>query len=242
MIGQKKSKFKKERCPMMVLKKHVLTCGAVLISLLLSISFSFAADDFTKPDELVLKSEATFKSFMQDPNTEWFRNNVGKAKGIFIVPQMLRAGFFIGGSGGSGALLAINSETKKWSYPAFYTMGSVSFGLQIGADASEIVLLVMTDKGMQAMLSTEFKLGGDVSMAAGPVGASAKAQTVDILAFGKSKGAFVGVSIDGAVIAPRYEWNKTYYGKDVLLSDILLNQTVSNPQADGLRAAMPAVK
>lgn len=198
--------------------------------------------DFSKPDELVLTSEAVFKSFMADKNMEWLQNNVGRAKGIFIVPRMLRAGFFVGGSGGSGALFAKNRETGKWSYPAFYTVGSVSFGMQIGADSSELVLLVMTDRGMDAMLSKEFKLGGDVALAAGPVGATAKAQTADILAYGRSKGAFVGVSIDGSVIAPRYKWNNTYYGRDVSLIDILINQTVKNPQSDNLRAALPVTK
>lgn len=197
------------------------------------------ASDFAKPEELVLKGEAVLRSFLADPNMQWFRNNLDRAQGILIVPQMVRGGFFIGGSGGSGALLAKNFTTGKWSYPAFYTMGSVSLGLQVGADVSEIILMVMSSKGMQAMLSTEFKLGGDVAVAAGPIGASAKAQTVDILAFGRSKGVFVGIAVDGAVVAPRYEWNSAYYGKDILLADILVNQTVSNPQADSLRSALP---
>lgn len=218
--------------------RHFQFLIVALLSLVVTAS-SALAEDFAKPDELVLKGEAVFKSFMADPNMGWFRDNVGNAKGVFIVPQMLRGGFFIGGSGGSGALLARDRKTGKWSYPAFYTMGSVSFGMQIGADTSEIILMVMTDKGMEAMLSTEFKLGGDVSLAAGPVGASAKAQTADILAYGRSKGVFAGIAIDGAVIAPRYEWNNSYYGKEVLLTDILINQTVSNPQADNLRAALP---
>lgn len=223
----------------MQLTKNRFPLFIATMTLIVLTATAARAQDFSKPEELVLKGEAVFKSFMADPNLGWFRDNVSKAKGIFIVPQMLRGGFFIGGSGGSGALLAQDRKTGKWSYPAFYTMGSVSFGMQIGADSSEIILMVMTDKGMEAMLSTEFKLGGDVSLAAGPVGASAKAQTVDILAYGRSKGAFVGVAIDGAVIAPRYEWNNSYYGKDVLLADILINQTVSNPQADNLRAALP---
>jgi lipid-binding SYLF domain-containing protein len=226
------------------MKKENKYCQFLFVSLLslCMTAASALAQDFAKPDELVLKGEAVFKSFMADPNMGWFRDNVGNAKGVFIVPQMLRGGFFIGGSGGSGALLARDRKTGKWSYPAFYTMGSVSFGMQIGADTSEIILMVMTDKGMEAMLSTEFKLGGDVSLAAGPVGASAKAQTVDILAYGRSKGAFVGIAIDGAVIAPRYEWNNSYYGKEVLLTDILINQSVSNPQADNLRGALPKPK
>jgi len=226
----------------MQLQKNRLPLFIATMTLIVLTATAARAQDFSKPEELVLKGEAVFKSFMADPNMGWFRDNIGNAKGIFIVPQMLRGGFFIGGSGGSGALLAQDKKTGKWSYPAFYTMGSVSFGMQIGADSSEIILMVMTDKGMQAMLSTEFKLGGDVALAAGPVGASAKAQTVDILAYGRSKGAFVGIAIDGAVIAPRYEWNNSYYSKDVLLTDILINQTVRNPQADNLRAALPKPK
>lgn len=231
------------RCPMFKRKQFLLVITLVVASFAISAVQTFAEEDFSKPDELVLKSEAVFKSFKADPQMQWFRDNVDKAKGIFIVPRMLRGGFFIGGSGGSGALLAKNSETGKWSYPAFYTMGSVSFGMQIGADSSEILLLVMTDKGLNAMLSNEFKLGADVAMAAGPVGAGAKAQTADILAYGRSKGAYVGVSVEGAVISPRYKWNNTYYSKDdVQLVDILINQTETNPQADNLRGALPAAE
>jgi len=217
---------------------------SVLVKLIIVVSFFSSAlvcqaEDFSKPDELVMKSEAVFKSFMADPNMEWFRNNVGNAKGIFIVPQMIRGGLIIGGSGGSGILLAQDYKSGKWSYPAFYTMGSVSFGLQIGADVSEIILMVMTNRGMDAMLSTEFKLGGDVALAAGPVGASAKAQTADVLAYGRAKGAFGGISVEGAVIKPRYQLNDTFYGQQVRLADILFNQAVSNEKADGLRSVLP---
>lgn len=209
-----------------------------LFLLFISITPGFAAD-FSQPEELILKSEAVFKSFMVDPNMEWFRDNVGKAKGIFIVPQMLRGGLLIGGYGGSGAFLAQDYQTGEWSYPAFYTMGAVSFGLQIGADSSEIILMIMTNKGMEAMLSTEFKFGGDVALAAGPIGASAKAQTADVLAYGRSKGIFTGISVEGAVIKPRYEWNNIYYGKEVRIADIIFNHAVSNPQADNLRSVLP---
>lgn len=222
--------------------KHAQTRHFLLTFLIWGFLFtaiSAQAEDYRKPQELVAKGTAVFKSFMQDPNMEWFRNNVHRAKGIFIVPQMLRGGFIIGGSGGSGLLVAQDRKTGTWSYPAFYTMGSVSLGLQIGADASEIILMVMTDKGINAMLSTEFKLGGDVAVAAGPVGASAKAQTADILAFGRSKGLFGGISIEGAVVAPRYEWNRIYYNSQVGPVDILIKRTVKNPQADELRKALP---
>jgi lipid-binding SYLF domain-containing protein len=223
---------------MKTFQQYALIAIVSLVTLFSSVLFT-QAENFTKPDELVLKSEAVFKSFMTDPNMGWFRENIGRAKAVFIVPQMLRGGLFIGGSGGSGALLAQEYTTGKWSYPAFYTMGAVSFGLQIGADSSEIILMIMTNKGMEAMLSTEFKLGGDIALAAGPVGASAKAQTADVLAYGRSKGAFTGITVEGAVIKPRYEWNNSYYGKEVRLVDIIINQAVSNPQADALRAVLP---
>jgi len=210
------------------------------------LSFSFAppvqAGDFGKPQELVAKGTAVYKSFMHDPNMTWFRENVHRARGIFIVPQMLRGGFIIGGSGGSGMLLARDRKTGEWSYPAFYTMGSVSLGLQIGADASEIILMVMTQKGLDAMLSTEFKLGADVSVAAGPAGASAKAQLADVLAFGRSKGLFGGISIEGALVAPRNDWNEAYYHAPVSPVDILIRRTVKNPQADALRSILPKMR
>jgi lipid-binding SYLF domain-containing protein len=226
------------------MKKDVrYTAVSLFVLILISLSpLPLQAQDFNRPQELVLKSEAVLKSFMNDPGMDWFRNNINRARAVFIVPQMLRGGFFIGGSGGSGALLAQDYATGNWSYPAFYTMGSVTFGLQIGADTSEIILMVMTNRGMEAMLATEFKLGGDVSLAAGPVGASAKAQTADVLAFGRSKGAFVGITIDGAVIKPRYEWNDSYYGEATRLVDILVNRKAVNSQADNLRAVLPERK
>jgi len=219
-------------------KNRILISLVTLATLIVTPFFSQAAD-VTKPDDLVIKSELVYKSFMADANMEWLRNNVAKAQGIFIVPQMLRGGFIIGGSGGSGVLLARDYKTGEWSYPAFYTMGSVSFGLQIGADSSEIILMIMTDKGMKAMLSTEFKLGADIAIAAGPVGGTAKAQTVDVLAFGRSQGVYGGLSLEGAVIHPRHQWNSSYYGKDIMPVDILIKHSVSNPQADGLRSALP---
>lgn len=208
----------------------------LLISFFLSLQTSAAfADDYTDTQAIVDKSAILFKSFTEDQSMTWFQDNVMYAKGVFIVPQMLKAGFFIGGSGGSGALLAKNPKTNSWSYPVFYTMGSVSLGLQIGGEASEVILMVMTDKGMDSMLTTSFKLGGDATVAAGPVGKGAKAATADILAFARSKGAFAGLAIEGAVIKPRDEWNAAYYKKQVSPADIIIRNAATNPQAEYLR-------
>ncbi len=215
---------------------------ALLLSLL-ALPFSgsrAAAGSLNDAEALVLKSNAVFRSFMNDPKLVWFHDHVDRAVGIMIVPQMLRGGFIVGGAGGSGALLA-RSRSGSWSSPAFYTVGSLSFGLQAGADASELVLLVMTEEGLNALLSTELKLGADISAAAGPMGKNAKAQTADVLVFGRSKGVFGGVSVEGAVLAPRYDWNRAYYYSTELISpmDILIRRTVSNRQAEPLRRALP---
>ncbi len=183
------------------------------------------------------KAEATFNRFVSDPDMTWFRNHVGDARGLLIVPEQVKGGFIIGGSGGSGVLLG-RGVRGDWSYPAFYSMGSASIGLQIGAQVSEVVLMIMTERGMDAMYSTEFKLGADASVAAGPVGAGASAATADVLAFARSKGAFGGVSMEGSVIASQDEMNEAYYGRTARALDIVERRSVSNPGADGLRRAV----
>ncbi|MGE4558756.1 MAG: lipid-binding SYLF domain-containing protein [Desulfobulbus sp.] len=214
---------------------------AVLVVLANVFAFSgpATAGYYSEPAGLVDQAAVVYRGFLADPDMEWFRRNAVNARGIFIVPQMLRGGFIVGGSGGRGVLLAQDPGTGKWSSPAFYGMGSISFGLQIGADASELILLIMTDRGLNAMLSTDFKLGADVAVAAGPVGVSAKAQTADILAFGRSQGLYGGVSLEGAAISPLDDWNSQYYGRPVQLFDILINLKWQNPQADTLRRLLP---
>lgn len=213
------------------------------LSLVLLLSFGLstvsASDkDYSNPQALVDQSSIVLQTFKDDPNMTWFRDNVQNAKAIFIVPQMLKAGFVIGGSGGSGALLSKDMKTGDWSYPAFYTMGSVSFGLQAGGETSEIILMIMTEKGMDSMLTSSFKLGADASVATGPVGTGVKAATTDILAFARSKGAFAGVSIEGAVISPRNKWNASYYGQPATPADITIRRMVTNPHADKLRSLL----
>ena len=131
--------------------------------------------------------------------------------------------------------------TGKWSHPAFYGQGTGSFGFQIGADTSEIALLVMTEKGRDALLTTDVKLGGDISVAAGPVGAGAKAATADVLSFARTKGIYGGVALEGMVIGPQHKMNKSYYSAEVSPLDILVKQAVTNPGADKLVATVSQV-
>ena len=203
-----------------------------------SVPSLWAEEDFSRPEELVSRAQTTFEHFVADPDMRWFRDHVKEAQALFIVPRLIKAGFIFGGTGGSGALVAHDQRTNAWSDPAFYTMGSVTFGLQIGGAADEVVLMIMTRKGMDAMLSTSFKLGVDASVAAGPVGTGIGSATADILAFSRSKGVFGGLTIEGAVIATRNKWNRSYYGKPVTTVDITVRRNVHNPHSDGLIAAV----
>ena len=198
--------------------------------------------DAADAQELVSKARPTFQSVVRDPNMAWFRDHLKEAKGIFIVPQLLKGAFFVGGSGGSGVFLVRDEKSGEWSEPAFFTLGSASFGLQFGAESSEVVLMVLTQRGVESMLTSTLKLGADASVAIGPVGGKVEGATAnlsaDIISFARSKGLFAGVSLDGAVIAERKDLNSAYYGKDVRVLDILVNRKVSNAQSAELRATV----
>ena len=157
---------------------------------------------------------------------------------------MLKGAFVIGASGGTGVFL-VREEGGKWTNPAFYTIGSVSFGFQIGGQASEVILLAMTDRGVTTLLQSSVKLGADVGIAAGPYGAGAQAATAnisaDILAFSRSKGLYGGISLDGAVVDVRDSLNKAYYDKPVTPTEILVKHSVSNSHADKLRASVAKI-
>ncbi len=198
------------------------------------------AEDFREQQAMVDKAEMTFRNFAADPDMVWFRANAKDAWGVFIVPQFLRGAFIFGGAGGSGVLMARKPITAKWTQPAFYTIGSASFGLQIGADASELILVIMTQKGLESFYTSSFKLGADVSIAAGPVGIGAKGQTTptasaDIISFAKSKGAYAGVSVEGAAVVASQASNEAYYGEGTRPVDILVGGTVANPRSLDLR-------
>ena len=186
--------------------------------------------------ELVTKSDAVLRGFQEDPNMKWFRENIGTTRGIFIAPQMLRGTFLIGSSGGAGVFFARDQVTGRWSYPGFYAIDSVSMGFQIGADASEIILLVMTAQGMKAMLAPEFKIDSKIVVSAGPIGDGPPQYSADILAYARSMmGIISGVSLTGSVLTPRSSLNEAYYDRPVSLEDILLRQLVSNYKAESLR-------
>jgi lipid-binding SYLF domain-containing protein len=202
---------------------------------------SVGAASVRELEDLVSDARSAVLDFTSDPAMDWFRDHVKDAKGVLIIPRLLKGGFIFGGSGGSGVLLARDPQTGAWSYPAFYTFGSVTAGAQIGGEAAQVMLMVMTKRGLDSMMATSVKLGADIEAAAGPVGVGTKAATADVLAFSRTKGLFGGATVEGAWIQERKGWNEEYYGRPVRPIEILLEHKVSNPKADPLRQALAQV-
>jgi lipid-binding SYLF domain-containing protein len=193
---------------------------------------------------VVDKAKATLSDLMNDSNFTWLREYLKDADGVIIFPQLLKGGFFLGGSGGTGVLMVRNRDTGTWSEPAFYTIGSVTFGLQIGAESAEVVMLAMNRKAVDSLLASTLKLGGDASIAIGPLGAGAKgavtvpAVTADFVSFTKAKGLYAGLNLEGAVLAVRDSLNQAYYGRAVNPREIIVKSAVNNPGASALRATL----
>ena len=200
------------------------------------------ADDAQDARQLVEKAKLTVDQFQTDPNLNGFRDFAKKAKGMLILPQMVRAAFIVGASGGSGVLVARDEKAGQWRGPAFHTLGGASFGFQAGADAAEVIILAMTERGVTKLLSPQVKLGADVSIVAGPVGGGATAGTAglsaDLISYSIAKGLYGGFSVDGSVVGVREALNQAYYGKAASPTDILIKGAVKSPQARPLIGAV----
>ena len=174
------------------------------------------------------------------------RDLLHRARGVMIVPTLVKGGFIFGAQGGTGVLLSRDPRTGSWSYPAFYAMGAGSFGLQIGLEVSKIMLIIMNDKALNAVMRAEFKIGAEAGIAVVTLGGGAEASTTaaggaDIYALAESAGLFGGVAIQGGIIKPRVEQDHVYYGPNVTAQDIVLRRAAKNPGAERLRDVLRQV-
>ena len=165
--------------------------------------------------------------------------NMGKARGVIIVPELVQGGFILGAAGGRGVLIGRTSP-NHWTYPAFYNLGSGSVGFQAGAKVSEIVFIILTEKGLAAILDHKFKFGAEagvtmVAVGIGLEGASTAATGADIVAYASSNGLFAGASLEGSYIDPDNDWNALYYGAGATGRQIVMDGRFSNPGAEPLR-------
>ena len=213
---------------------------AVTIALVVMGSSRSLSAEATMQQQLVDKAQLTLEAFASDPQLKDQLKGLSKeARALLIIPQFMRGAFIFGGAGGSGVLIARHEKTGKWGDPVFYNIGSASFGAQIGADVSEMVLVVRTKKGLEEFFTDDFKLGANAGMATGPVGAGMSAQgiAVDIICYARQKGAFAGMALNGAYVSISNESNQAYYGKSVSPTDIVVKQEIGNPKSLSLRAA-----
>lgn len=217
----------------------------LLVALLLLGSCRSSGEFGSEPEQLADKARLTLQSMLADTQYPGLLDLSTRAKAIIIAPNILQAAFFFGGRGGNAVMLARDAD-GKWSPPAFYTIGGLSWGLQIGGQSSELVIAVMTDKGLKAIMNRNVTLGANAGLAVGELGKGVNAATgmdlkADMYAFARSEGLFVGISLEGSVIAPRQTWNQQLYGENATPQSILVDRsatTESKPVAD-LIAAMP---
>lgn len=212
----------------------------LLVLFLFGVSGARAEDT---PQRVVDRALATYREMTADPDYANLNRLLQSARAVIVVPTMYKGGFIIGGEWGRGVLLARDMATGLWSPPAFVTLTSGSIGLQIGGSVSQIVLVVMTEAGLNGVLKDKITLGAGVSIAAGPVGTGVTAQSSsdvndDIYAYAKSKGLFAGVAIEGAVLETDADRNRFYYGSPYSPRQIVQQGLASNPGADRLRAAL----
>lgn len=192
----------------------------------------------TDQQKLVNAAHTSLSNFMRDPDMSWLQTHIQGARAVIIAPTIAKAGFIFGGSGGRAVVYA-REANGKWVGPVFYTLATASVGFQAGISVSEGLTLVMTEKGFNSLLSSSFKMGGDASIAAGPVGAGAKSDVVaDLIQYTRAKGVYGGLNLDGTVVAASDDWNKAFYGKPVLPPDVLVTRTVHAKGGEALAAAL----
>jgi SH3 domain-containing YSC84-like protein 1 len=199
------------------------------------------ASALSDPQQLVESSRLAFLDMMTDSSYEEMRDYVKRSRAILIFPQLIKGAFIIGGEGGSGVLVA--RGPGGWSYPAFYTLASGSLGLQIGGQVAELVLTIMSNKALSAVIDNQFKVGGNIDVAVGPVGKGLSASTTsnlrgDAYSFAKTQGLYGGVSLEGAGILERGTWNTEYYGAGATPDGIVNQRRHSNKDAEILRTAL----
>jgi SH3 domain-containing YSC84-like protein 1 len=210
--------------------------ASLTLVVLLLCSVSFAADDQPKESKATDRLQAAgevLDEIQSAPDKGIPQEILGSAECVAVVPSMLKGGFIFGGKYGRG--LASCRTPKGWSAPAFFTVEGGSFGFQIGGQAVDLVMLIMNKDGMQHLLSSQFALGADASVAAGPVGRHAEGNTdwkmrAQVLTYSRARGVFAGVSLNGAVVKQDKSTTREFYGH-MVTSKASLTGEVEPPAA-----------
>lgn len=188
------------------------------------------------PQQVIDDARKTLAEMAVHPDYEALRDDLKTASGVLIFPRVIRGGFFVGGSGGLGVFMAWDDDRGDYSPVAFYSIGSVSIGLQFGGEVAEVVVVARTQNAVDSLFATAVRLGGDASVAAGPVGMGRRATiTADFLSYARSQGAFIGMSLEGSMLRVRDDFNESYYGQKLRPVQIIEARRVDDPRTQGLR-------
>ena len=209
-----------------------------IILLLLVSSGAWADGDGSKQRKILRTSQMVLDEIQKSPDQNIPMNLISKAKAIIIFPTMFKAGFFVGARYGNGIASVRSSELGEWGPPAFFYTTGGSLGFQFGAEAVDLVLLVMSQRGIEGLLNEKFTLGGDIAISAGPVGRHAEASADvlmqgEIYSYSRSKGIFTGISLKGTIIASDSDANLAYYGHPYTSKEILLTGQVRKVPESG---------
>src|SRR5881227_1874564 len=208
------------------MKRFLILCMAVSL-----VAGAFAADETsakpTKAEDRLKAGAEVLDEIQSAPDQGIPEEVLGSAECVAVVPSMLKGGFIVGARYGRG--VASCRTSKGWSAPAFFTVKGGSFGFQIGGQAVDLVMLIMNNEGMQRLLSSQFALGADASVAAGPVGRHAEGNTdwkmrAQVLTYSRARGVFAGVSLNGAVVKQDKDSTRDFYGHMVTFKAALTGE------------------
>ncbi len=218
--------------------------GVASILGLLAAPVLTAAPALAGPDQQALVDHAigTLQDLRHDKEFGNARQLLHSARAVLIAPRIFKGAFFVGGEGGQALLMVRGAH--GWSDPAFYTVASASFGLQIGAKESELILIIRSERALQALMRDKFKIGADAGIAIATLGSDVQGATTanvgaDIVAWASSSGAFAGISLDGTVISAENGADAAYYGRPLTTADIVLRHEVRG--AGTLRRTLDAM-
>jgi lipid-binding SYLF domain-containing protein len=218
------------------MNRFVATAALTLLALLQS---GCSANSPGEQQTLVDRATLTVQDMMTQTVSQDPKDLLRRAKAVMICPRIFKAGFFFGGEGGNCVMLA-RAGNGTWSYPAFYTIGSGSFGFQFGIEDNQLLMLIMTERGLNAVLDSQIKLGANAGIAVATLGAGIQGSTTtavgaDIVAYAASRGLFGGVALEGSVMSTQTSWDQSYYGQPYAARQLVMQMQGGNPGADPLR-------
>ncbi len=200
------------------------TALAILLAVLVS-PLACSAGAFEDLDQRIVTCNLVLKNILGMPDRGIPKDLLRRCRGLAIFPGVIEVSVILGMSYGNGVVVHRDETTGIWSKPAFFRIRGGSVGAQVGAQSVDLILLVMSEEGVQALLEDQFTLGADVAVAAGPVGREASAETnlrfqTGILSYSRSKGLFAGIAITGASLQPDASANEAYHGKGITVQDV----------------------